>query len=52
MSNVITKVKSFFFFLSLACLLKVGFVQVVLPKLKLGSSKLNKFATIFDFFSK
>ena len=25
---------------------------MVLPKLKLGSSKLNKFATIFDFFNK
>ena len=25
---------------------------MVLPKLKLGSSKLNKFAAIFDFFSK
>jgi len=52
MLNVMIQVKSFFPFLSLACLLKVSFVQVVLLKLKLGNSKLNKFVAIFDFFSK
>jgi len=51
MLNVIIKVKSFFSFLSLTCLLKVSFIQVVLPKLKLGSLKLNKSAAIFDFFN-
>ena len=52
MSNVMTQVKSFLPFLSLACFSKVSFVQVVLLELKLGSSKLNEFAAIFDFFSK
>ena len=51
MLNVMTKVKSFLLFLFLACLLKVGFVQVILLELKLGSSKLNEFAAVFDFFS-
>jgi len=46
------QVKSFFPFLSSACLLKVSFVQIVLLKLKLGNSKLNKFVAIFDFFNK
>jgi len=52
MSNVMIQIKSFFLFLFSACLLKVGFVQVVLPKLKLGDLKLNEFVAIFDFFSK
>ena len=52
MSNVMTKVKSFFSFLFSACLLKVSFIQVVLLELKLGSSKLNEFVAVFDFFSK
>ena len=47
-----TKVKSFLPFLFLACLLKVSFIQIVLPKLKLGNLKLNKFVAVFDFFSK
>ena len=51
MSNVMTQVKSFLPFLSSACLLKVSFVQMVLLELKLGNSKLNEFAAIFDFFS-
>ena len=52
MSNIITKIKSFFSFLSLAYLLKVGFIQMILLKLKLGNSKLNEFAAVFDFFNK
>ena len=52
MSNVITKVKSFLPFLFLTYLLKVSFIQVVLPKLKLNNLKLNEFAAVFDFFSK
>ena len=51
MLNVITQIKSFLSFLFSAYLLKVGFIQVVLLKLKLGNSKLNEFAAIFDFFS-
>jgi len=46
-----TKIKSFLPFLSSACFLKVGFIQVVLLKLKLDSLKLNKFAAIFNFFN-
>jgi len=52
MLNIIIKIKSFLSFLFSAYLLKVNFVQMILPKLKLNNSKLNKFATIFNFFSK